>query len=353
MRKFTQIQLLFILLLFLVSCQGQRTNEDSKYKDKVKSNLETAPNISKKKVEFNGQPPNTITRTIIQDKSGNIWFATFEGVIKYDGTTFTNMTAEVSKSRFFSAMEDRQGNLWFGTIGSGVFRYDGKQFQNITTEDGLVNNEITCIYEDDVGEIWFGANGGISRYNGETFRNYIISGGAMHEDTTGKIIPNLQRPSNEVNSIIKDRSGSYWFGTRGDLFIYNRGSFMTLHQNNQSFTNMRSMIEDKKGRIWLGGNNGLWQYDGKAFTNITKNFVGYIYEDRKGNIWTSSDSGGGWSLSRYEVASLDKENKTVQEVKTGEGMFFGILEDVDGGIWSGTLNGVYRYDDGDFEDFKR
>ena len=223
----------------------------------------------------------------------------------------------------------------------------------IRDSDGLINNEIVSIYEDDLGDIWFGANGGVSRYDGADFQNYIISNNSMLENSTGIIIPNLQRPINEVNSIIKDHRGNYWFGTRGNTYIFDGKTFIVVAQNDQPLNNIRWMIEDKKGSIWLGGNSGLWRYDGKKFTNITKNFVGYIYEDRKGNIWTSSDSGGGWALSRYAVTSLDKEDKAVEELKTGEGMFFGILEDVDGGIWSGTLDGVYRYDDSGFEDFKR
>jgi len=86
---------------------------------------------------------------------------------------------------------------------------------------------------------------------------------------------------------------------------------------------------------------------------LTNNFVGYIYEDKKGNIWTSSTSTNGWALSRYDIATIDNEKKTVTEVKSEEGLFFGILEDSDGNIWTGTLNGVYRYDGNTFDDFKR
>lgn len=44
-----------------------------------------------------------------------------------------------------------------------------------------------------------------------------------------------------------------------------------------------------------------WRYNCSTFTNFTKNFVGYIYEDKKGNIWTSSENtnGQGLALSRY------------------------------------------------------
>ena len=100
--------------------------------------------------------PNSITRTIKQDRKGNIWMASWEGVFRYDGKSFTNITRTVSSARFFSVLEDRKGNLWFGSIGSGVYYYDGKSFQNFTTNEGLFNNEIGRIYEDKIGNIWFG-----------------------------------------------------------------------------------------------------------------------------------------------------------------------------------------------------
>ena len=353
MRKNKQIHWLFLMLIFLASCKGQNgTDQPENNKDQIGGEFKSIPIDAKIDTRPINNVPNSITRTIIQDKTGNIWFATFEGIFKYDGKSFTNITSNVSSARFFSVLEDSKGNLWFGSIGSGVYYYDGKSFQNFTTDDGLLNNEIVCIYEDKTGNIWFGVNGGASLYDGKSFRNYTMNGGSMIEDIIGKTFPN-SRPFNEVNSIIEDETGKFWFGTRGNTFIYDGKAFTTVTQNGKTFTNVRWIIEDKKGNIWLGGRAGLWRYDGIAFSNITKNFVGYIYEDKKGSIWTSSQKTNGWSLSCYDIISLDSEKRAVTEIKTGERMFFGILEDSGGNIWSGTLNGVYRYDGNTFDDFKR
>lgn len=301
--------------------------------------------------------PNNITRTIKQDRNGNIWIAAFDGIFRYDGKSFTNITSKVSSARFFSVLEDRKGNLWFGSIGSGVYYYDGKSFRNFTTKDGLLNNDVVSIYEDKIGNIWFGANGGASRYDGKSFRNYIINGNAMSEDRTGKTFQD--RPPYEVTSIIEDKTGKFWFGTRGNTFVYDGKTFTTLTHEGGPFRNVRTIIEDKKGHIWLGGNDGLWHYDGKTFTNFTQQFVGYIYEDKKGNIWTSSDSDRtksfkidlqsisnqkGWTLSRYNEKSLANNATLPEIIRTNEGMIFGILEADDGSVWFGTLEGVYRYD---------
>ncbi len=299
---------------------------------------------SENKEAITSEGPKSISRNIIQDRKGNIWIASWEGVFRYDGKSFINITSNVSAARFFSVLEDSKGNLWFGSIGSGVFYYDGKSFQNFTIKDGLLNNDVGSIYEDKKGNIWFGVFGGASRYDGRTFQNYIIDGDAMNEDRTGKTFP--ERPPYEVNSIIEDKSGSFWFATRGNTFVYDGKTFTVFTHENKPFKNVRSIIEDKKGNIWLGGADGLWCYGGSTFTNFTQKFVGYIIEDKKGNIWTSSerDNIRSWALSRYEEKSLFNKKPTITEIKAEEGMFFGILEANDGSIWFGKLGGVYRYD---------
>ncbi len=299
--------------------------------------------------------PNTITRTLEQDRNGNIWLATFQGVFQYDGRSFINIISEVSSARFFSVLEDRRGNMWFGSIGSGVYCFDGKSFQNFTTNDGLPNNEILSIYEDRSGGIWLGVNGGASHYDGESFRNFILSRDSIFEDRSGKTIPDFTRPPNEVNAIIEDKTGRFWFATRSYSFRYDGKAFVTLTYNGKPFTNVRSIIEDQKGNIWLGGNDGLWCYDGNSFTNITEDFVGYIYEDKNGNIWTSSQTANGrWVLSRYDERSLSGNKPTAIEINAEhDNMIFGILEADDGSIWYGALDGVYRYDGKTITDFKQ
>ncbi|WP_426672141.1 ligand-binding sensor domain-containing protein [Mucilaginibacter sp. McL0603] len=353
--KYAHVYALLLMLVFYTSCRGQN-----------KTDLPKGTIKSENKEVITSHGPNRITRNIIQDRKGNIWIASWEGIFRYDGKSFTNITSKVSSARFFSVLEDRKGNLWFGSIGSGVYYYDGKSFQNFTTRDGLLNNDVGSIYEDKKGNIWFGVFGGASRYDGKSFWNYIINGDAMNEDRTGKTFPN--RPPYEVNSIIEDKTGKFWFATRGNTFVYDGKTFTVFTHENKPFKNVRSIIEDKKGNIWLGGPDGLWCYDGSTFTNFTQKFVGYIYEDKKGNIWTSSErdnsqawassesfndlsrvlSGysantAAWVLTRYDGKSLSNKKPTVTEI-TNKPMIFGILEGDKGSIWFGAVDGVYRYD---------
>lgn len=330
--RYVPVYALFIMFIFCTSGKGQ-----------TKTDLPTDTIKSETKDEITSHGPDNITRTIKQDRNGNIWIASWQGIFRYDGKSFTNITRKVSSARFFSVLEDRKGNFWFSSVGSGVYYYDGKSFQNLTAREGLANNRVIDIYEDKTGNIWFGTEGGASRYNGKSFRNYIMNGG----------FPGLpDNDDNDVNSIIEDKTGKFWFGTRGNACIYDGTTFTVLTHNGKPFRNVRTIIEDKKGNIWLGGNGGLWRYDGSTFTHFTKDFVGYIYEDKKGNIWTSSEAARGWVLSRYDEKSLSNKRPTATEINPKEGrMIFGILEANDGSIWFGA-DGVYRYDGNTITGFK-
>ena len=60
-----------------------------------------------------------------------------------------------------------------------------------------------------------------------------------------------------------------------------------------------------------------------------------------------------WTLSRYDKRPFPYEKSIVTTIKTEENMFFGIMEDNDGGIWWGSLRGVCRFFEGGFDCFER
>ena len=294
---------------------------------------------------------------IKQDRNGNIWFAASDGVYRYDGKSFTNITGKLISVPIFSILEDRKGNFWFGTYGSGVYYYDGKSFQNFTTREGLVNNSVMPIYEDKAGIIWLGTGGGVSRYDGKSFRNFRMSKSESSPDSVHVSIYQQRLPENsglhnDVHAIIQDKTGKLWFGTRGHTFIFDGKTFTTLtNRDGKAFTNVWCMIEDRKGNIWFGA-DGLWRYNGSAFTKINETGAGVLVEDKKGNILASS----GGPIFRYDEQSLSDEKPRVTEIKTkDEGLRnlpFGILGANDGSIWFASGSGVSRYDGKTITDFK-
>ncbi|MFC6100934.1 ligand-binding sensor domain-containing protein [Olivibacter domesticus] len=341
MKSYTLSYILFLIFIFYTSCTGQ--NKTSPQKENIRPETKDASTP---------HGPTTIVRTIKQDRKGNIWIASWDGIFRYDGKSFTNITSKVSSARFFSVLEDKKGNFWFSSVGSGVYYYDGTSFRNFTTKDGLVNDRVSEIYEDRAGSIWFSTEDGASRYDGQSFRSFTTKDGLPH---------------NGVNSIIEDKTGKFWFCTRGGACLYDGKTFTILAHDGKPFRNVHTIIEDKKGNIWLGGNDGLLRYNGSIFINYSENFVGYIYEDKTGNLWTSSNNvktknfkndlpsninQSTWTLSRYNEKSLFNNAALPELIRTNEGMIFGILETDNGNIWFGTLNGVHRYHGNIITDFK-
>ncbi len=329
------------LFLLAVSCQSPDKAENQ--------SIHEEPNLVIYALDSAGAPA-AITRMIHEAKSGNIWFTTFDGIYRYDGENYSRMPDEVSTARFFSLLEDVEGNLWFGSIGDGVYKFDGKDFQHITSKDGLYGDEITFIFQDSEGKIWFGANGGFSRYDGQCFQNYKLEAGTIVDVSSLRptIMQAPPKPDNqsinEVNSIIEDRDGLFWIATRGGTFTFDGDEFKKLEHEDGPFANNRWILEDSLGDIWLGGHHGLWRFKDDAFTKISDNFIGYIFEDKAGNIWTSSDlrNGNGWGLSKIPQMQLASVKPEFEVIISGEGMVFGIEESSDGSIWYGTLEGSKR-----------
>ena len=163
--------------------------------------------------------PQVITRNILQDSEGDFWLATWNGIMLYDGTTFTNVTnkEQLRRYRTFSLLQDHQNNIWLGTTGAGVYRYDGQTYTNFTTDDGLSDNGILSMMQDADNNIWFGGMG-LTKYDGSSFTSF-----AEKDGFTGA----------EVGSITQAPDGTIWFGTRGALFQFDGKSFVDFTKANQ------------------------------------------------------------------------------------------------------------------------
>jgi len=133
------------------------------------------------------------TMQIFEDKKGELWFATWPGLRKFDWASsefevyWRNREAlnYPELNRHNCIHESRFGEkniLWVGSY-NGLNKFDRNSgvFFTYSVEDGLPNNVINGILEDNQGNLWLSTNNGLSRFNYKTeeFRNFDVNDGLL------------------------------------------------------------------------------------------------------------------------------------------------------------------------------
>lgn len=259
--------------------------------------------------------------------------------------------------------QDKRNNYWFGSNGEGVYRYDGKTIVNFTIKDGLANDSIRQIQEDQFGNIYFSTLGGINKFDGRKISTlqptkskewkleesdlwfHILGKRGEHGPYRydGKILYQLEFPKHYLHDEITNRGINPFFSPYEVYCIY----------------------KDRKGSMWFGTSVfGACRYDGQSIkwmyeedlTIVSSNGgtfgIRSIFEDRNGDFWLCNT----WHKYKFDFEKTIKSAR-LQYHKTrgiGDAQIFGgeeyiyyshILEDHDGTIWLTTWDkGVYKYD---------
>ncbi|MEJ5223715.1 MAG: two-component regulator propeller domain-containing protein, partial [Anaerolineales bacterium] len=130
--------------------------------------------------------PNATVLSVLQDQDGFMWFATADGLARYDGTDFTifrhdDQRNSLSNNNTFCLIQSRDGLIWIGTDPGGLNVYDPQTGQfsvyknDPENENSLPNDSVWSLMEDRDGNIWIGTRNGLSRLDRATgtFHNYL------------------------------------------------------------------------------------------------------------------------------------------------------------------------------------
>ena len=137
-------------------------------------------------------------------------------------------------------MEDSHGNLWFGTEGGGVSMFNGKTFTHFTEKEGLSNNIVYSILEDQNNNIWISTEMGL---------NHIVFGPDSDFNTRNSLSA----------SVVHDDSLNIAYNSP---IIYTYGLQDGL--KGMEF-NLNSSLLDSKNRIWWGSGKGVIMLDMNNF----------------------------------------------------------------------------------------
>jgi signal transduction histidine kinase/ligand-binding sensor domain-containing protein len=164
-------------------------------------------------------------RAFCEDKPGNIWMGTWTSgiyVLNIGTNKFTHYNSSNSKLNgdiISTFLKDSKDNIWVGTLDGGFSRYNQqtKDFTSFTEEQGLINNVVNSIIEDEQGYLWVSTNKGLVRFDPvhENFKNYTTYNG-------------LQSDEFNVGAGLRARNGDIFFGGINGFNVFNPA---TLREN--------------------------------------------------------------------------------------------------------------------------
>lgn len=296
---------------------------------------------------------------ILKDKKGFMWFATDEGLNKYDGYRFivykhaADDSLSLNDNYLYDILEDDKGNIWVATaLGLDRFNRDKDNFSHFFNHNKLVT--VRDIFQDSKKRIWLGTNEGL----------YLINA----TNGTFKIFKNQAGNKNSLSNdfifqIIEDKEGRLWIATKNGLnrFDTETGNFAHYYHepgNPKSIgaSWIKALFKDSKNNIWVGSLNGgvaIYNYAENNFTSFRNdprnpNSIGYddilsFMEDTAGNLWIGTENGG---ISVYNPASKLFQtfvNEVNDKTSLSNNSVYCMYQDDNQNIWVGTYSGGINF----------
>ena len=340
----------------------------------------------------NGLSQNTIF-SITQDRKGNMWFATYDGVNKYDGYDFTVYhhnpadSTTIASDILHTVLTDEDGRIWIGTDkGLSLYNEAKDIFENYPftqKKENSISNIVQfsadrlllCanrqLYFFDIrkrtysrqgipealGSLYvsslYEANGLV--YVGTTTAGVFVCDRSLSRTRITRIGQNVITHS--IQAMLLQSPGRLWIGTEGGgLYLANPQTGELKHYAHRqeagslSSNYVRSLALDAKGQLWIGTFNDLdiynesddtfrtYTHDPLDAESLSQRSVRCIYKDSQGGMWLGTYFGG---LNYYHP--LKNRFKNIQRVpyrKTlSDNVVSCMVEDRKGNIWIGTNDG--------------
>lgn len=325
--------IIHILLLFMMSANAQIKQKDVSY---VFEHLSTEDGLSQSTVV-----------DIQQDKDGFMWFATYNGVNRFDGYNFKPYQSEHDsasmKSNFiWSMFIDSQGTVWAGSNkGLGMYSKTEDRFIDIIYLTGYANEvfQVEDILEDKNGMIWFSTSSGLFKYN-------------RTKNSLEQITPHVEAgfPYLHITQLEINKNGDIYLTAEDGLYLLSTKTLsckLLTKLSSKSYKHsvikeyIQRMAIDSSGNLWMASSVGnLFKYspDKKKLNElnqITPPVFGDIFVANDSIIYLAVDIDG---LIRLNTKTLGYEKLYDEEnpnKEIGNGKNISVYVDNQNNLWTG------------------
>lgn len=239
--------------------------------------LATLPSGFHQKFYNSAYSDNSVYSYLV-DSWGTEWVGSGFSLYRRDaGATEFHRVEETGYDWIFALKEASDGTLWIGTMGNGLYRYDRRKnkFTLYTHKDedpkegDIGSNSINDIMEDSNGTIWISTDrGGLNRYNKAT-DDFTVFGKKQG------------LPDDVVYSVLEDNHRNLWFGTNlglcklnpatGQVKVFTRADGLPSNQFSYN-----SAVAHPSGRFYFGTVNGIVAFDPDLESSPTADFPLYF-----------------------------------------------------------------------------
>ena len=292
---------------------------------------------------------NNYITSIYQDRSGFMWFGTYDGINRFDGYKFNYYKHQpgtlnsLPGNRITDILEDKSGNLWIATK-TGVARMESSgQFTSLF----LIHNNKRTLIENVINDLVTSKDGQMLAASEHTG---LLKVSHTQNHVNSVIVPFIKRGiahySYNVKTMTKDIYGTIWLLIPGEgICLYDEEKGQVVLKSNK-VTNAECFVADDQGNLWMGTRQGLLSFhihdqtlkryaslDGIDIHNVVS-----LYISAKKELWICSD-GGGLIIYNPDKGVIKHLRKESTETSLTSNAVFAGYEDQEGRQWIGTLRG--------------
>jgi len=168
---------------------------------------------------------NSMVTALLEDGAGGLWVGTTRGlVVNYRDGLGTPMTNRVARGAVSSLVQEPDGTLWVGSVAGGLCRLRTDGVPSFVT-NGLLSIHVAALHLDNENTLWIGTDGGgLNRWKNGNMAGFTTRQG-LGDDI--------------ISQILEDDDGNLWLGCNRGIFRVRKSELNELAEGKRSFINPR------------------------------------------------------------------------------------------------------------------